>query len=279
MPFAREVRRVAVAVVPDDGREVGYFTFRPQPDGTMDEDRARPRRPPDGRPPAQPVAAARVRRDPARGARGRPALHAVAAGNPQDQRLVALAQVRQLVVVRDESRQGHRAAAHRTGPGHLVNTQGGNITIASFGANGPKGDDGQSGADGQNGADGAITNVPETTTDTSGHTITTYVQVQGPGSDGGDGGDGGDGENGYDGRNGGNITVYYTAAAAPYLKMIVARSVPGVGGPGGSGGPGGNGGAGGNGNPLGRRGRNGRDGNSGASGSDGSPEAVRFVAQ
>ena len=162
---------------------------------------------------------------------------------------------------------------------YLVNTQGGNITIASFGANGPKGDDGQSGADGQNGADGAITNVPETTTDTSGHTITTYVQVQGPGSDGGDGGDGGDGENGYDGRNGGNITVYYTAAAAPYLKMIVARSVPGVGGPGGSGGPGGNGGAGGNGNPLGRRGRNGRDGNSGASGSDGSPEAVRFVAQ
>ena len=33
MPFAAQVRRVAVGVVPDDEREVDYFTFRPQPDG------------------------------------------------------------------------------------------------------------------------------------------------------------------------------------------------------------------------------------------------------
>ena len=39
MPFASQVRRVAVGVVPDDEREVGYFTFRPQPDGSMEEDR------------------------------------------------------------------------------------------------------------------------------------------------------------------------------------------------------------------------------------------------
>ena len=28
-----------MGVVPDEEREVGYFTFRPQPDGTMAEDR------------------------------------------------------------------------------------------------------------------------------------------------------------------------------------------------------------------------------------------------
>ena len=46
-----------------------------------------------------------VRRDPARGPRGRAALRCVAPDNPADQRLVALAQVRQLVVVRDEAGQ------------------------------------------------------------------------------------------------------------------------------------------------------------------------------
>ena len=46
-------------------------------------------------------------------------LHAVAAGNPQDQRLVALAQVRQLVVVRDESGKVTAPAAHRARPGQL----------------------------------------------------------------------------------------------------------------------------------------------------------------
>jgi hypothetical protein len=168
--------------------------------------------------------------------------------------------------------------AHKTYH-YLVNTQGGSIAIASYGASGPKGDDGQNGDNGQAGADGAISQVAETTTDTAGHTITTYVQVQGPGSDGGSGGDGADGENGYDGRNGGNITIYYTAAVAPYLKMIMAGSVPGTGGSGGNGGLAGNGGPGGNGNPPGRSGRSGRNGNSGLPGSNGSPGTVRFVAQ
>ncbi len=103
MPFARQVRRVAVGVVPDDEREVGYFTFRPQPDGSMDEDR--PVRD------VHPMVGRRLNlwrlRDFELSRLEAPEdvllLHAVAAGNPQDQRLVALAQVRQLVVVRDET--------------------------------------------------------------------------------------------------------------------------------------------------------------------------------
>ncbi|GAA4407366.1 biotin carboxylase N-terminal domain-containing protein [Fodinibacter luteus] len=103
MPFAARVRRVAVGVVPDDDREVGYFTFRPRPDGTMGEDR--PVRD------VHPMVGRRLNlwrlRDFELTRLDAPEdvllLHAVAAGNPQDQRLVALAQVRQLVVVRDES--------------------------------------------------------------------------------------------------------------------------------------------------------------------------------
>ncbi len=103
MPFAAQVRRVAVGVVPDDEREVGYFTFRPQPDGSMDEDR--PVRD------VHPMVGRRLNlwrlRDFELSRLEAPEdvllLHAVAAGNPQDQRLVALAQVRQLVVVRDEA--------------------------------------------------------------------------------------------------------------------------------------------------------------------------------
>ena len=103
MPFAAGVRRVAVGVVPDDEREVGYFTFRPQPDGSMAEDR--PVRD------VHPMVGRRLNlwrlRDFELTRLEAPEdvllLHAVAAGNPQDQRLVALAQVRQLVVVRDDT--------------------------------------------------------------------------------------------------------------------------------------------------------------------------------
>ena len=103
MPFAAQVRRVAVGVVPDDEREVGYFTFRPQPDGSMEEDR--PVRD------VHPMVGRRLNlwrlRDFELTRLEAPEdvllLHAVAAGNPSDQRLVALAQVRQLVVVRDET--------------------------------------------------------------------------------------------------------------------------------------------------------------------------------
>ncbi|HET6968410.1 MAG TPA: biotin carboxylase N-terminal domain-containing protein, partial [Ornithinibacter sp.] len=103
MPFARQVRRVAVGVVPDAAREVGYFTYRPQPDGSMAEDR--PVRD------IHPMVGRRLNlwrlRDFDLTRLDAPEdvllLHAVARGNPQDQRLVGLAQVRQLVVVRDEA--------------------------------------------------------------------------------------------------------------------------------------------------------------------------------
>jgi acetyl/propionyl-CoA carboxylase alpha subunit/acetyl-CoA carboxylase carboxyltransferase component len=100
--FAHECRRVAVGVVPDDDREVGYFTFRPQPDGSLAEDRLVRG--------VHPMVGRRLNlwrlRDFELTRLEAPEdvllLHAVARDNPQDQRLVALAQVRQLVVVRDE---------------------------------------------------------------------------------------------------------------------------------------------------------------------------------
>lgn len=38
LDIAHAVRRVSIAVSPGDGRPVGYFIFRPQPDGTLEED-------------------------------------------------------------------------------------------------------------------------------------------------------------------------------------------------------------------------------------------------
>ncbi len=104
MPFAHECRRVAVCTVPDGANAgVGYFTFRPQPDGSMTEDR--PVRD------VHPMVGRRLNlwrlRDfeltPLEAPEDVLLLHAVSRDNPQDQRLVALAQVRQLVVVRDEA--------------------------------------------------------------------------------------------------------------------------------------------------------------------------------
>ncbi len=102
MPFAHACRRVAVGVVADDGREVGYFTYRAQPDGSVIEDT-----PVRG---VHPMVGRRLNlwrlRDFELTRLDSPedvlVLHAVARDNPHDQRLVALAQVRQLVVVRDE---------------------------------------------------------------------------------------------------------------------------------------------------------------------------------
>ncbi|MBD3782160.1 MAG: ATP-grasp domain-containing protein [Micrococcales bacterium] len=102
LPFSHACRRVAVGVVPDDSREVGYFTYRAQPDGSVEEDR-----PVRG---VHPMVGRRLNlwrlRDFDLTRLEAPEdvllIHAVARENPQDQRLVALAQVRQLVVVRDE---------------------------------------------------------------------------------------------------------------------------------------------------------------------------------
>ncbi|MGG5260638.1 carboxyl transferase domain-containing protein [Phycicoccus avicenniae] len=103
MPFVQGCRRVAVGVVPDDAREVGYFTYRPDEGGGVVEDT-----PVRG---VHPMVGRRLNlwrlRDFALTRLEAPEdvllLHAVARDNPQDQRLVALAQVRQLVVVRDDA--------------------------------------------------------------------------------------------------------------------------------------------------------------------------------
>src|SRR5262249_17475180 len=64
------------------------------------------------------------------------------------------------------------SAAHRTYH-YLVNTEGGSMSIFSQGADGAKGDDGLNGTDGQGGADGAISQMPVTSTDANGNTVTT----------------------------------------------------------------------------------------------------------
>ncbi|WP_328993171.1 ATP-grasp domain-containing protein [Kribbella sp. NBC_01245] len=100
--FAHDVRRVAVAVCPGGDRPVGYFTFRPQPDKTMAEDAlVRGVHPMVGRR----LNLWRLREfDVTRLEAPEDVLlyRCVAPGNESDQRLVALAQIRQLAVVRDE---------------------------------------------------------------------------------------------------------------------------------------------------------------------------------
>jgi len=86
------------------------------------------------------------------------------------------------------------------------------------------------------------------------------VTVQEKGEDGGNGGWGGAGGFGGIGGYGGNITLYLTDDARPYLNMILPVSDGGSGGKHGSAGGGGRGGNGGYGNPSGRNGSDGYDG-------------------
>ena len=101
VPFAHDVRRVALGVCPP-GRPVGYFTFRPHPDGGLVEDNlVRGLHPMVGRR----LDLWRLRDfDITRLDAPEDVLlyHCVARENEADQRLVALAQVRELAVVRDE---------------------------------------------------------------------------------------------------------------------------------------------------------------------------------
>ncbi|HEX5561030.1 MAG TPA: carboxyl transferase domain-containing protein [Nocardioidaceae bacterium] len=102
LPFARDVRRISVAVCPGAGRPVGYFAFRPTEDGGVAEDELTRG--------VHPMVGRRLNLWRLRN------FHVtrieapedvllydcVARENPADRRLVALAQVRQLAVVRDE---------------------------------------------------------------------------------------------------------------------------------------------------------------------------------
>ncbi|WP_457253900.1 ATP-binding protein [Pedococcus sp. P5_B7] len=102
MPFAHRLRRVAIAVCPGGGRPVAYFTFRPDGAGGMVEDRLVRG--------VHPMVGRRLNlwrlRDFEVTRLDAPEdvllYLCTAPGNEADQRLVALAQVRQLVVVRDE---------------------------------------------------------------------------------------------------------------------------------------------------------------------------------
>ncbi|SES49710.1 Acetyl/propionyl-CoA carboxylase, alpha subunit [Pedococcus cremeus] len=101
LDFTGQLRRVAVAVCPGGGREVGYFTFRPTADGMAEDVLVRGVHPMVGRR----LNLWRLRDfDVTRLEAPEDVLlyHCVARGNDADQRLVALSQVRQLLVVRDE---------------------------------------------------------------------------------------------------------------------------------------------------------------------------------
>jgi acetyl/propionyl-CoA carboxylase alpha subunit/acetyl-CoA carboxylase carboxyltransferase component len=98
--FARRVRRVAVAVCPGQDRPVSYFTFRPGPNGVLEDDLVRG---------VHPMVGRRLNLWRLRNFRitrlEAPEdvllYHCVAPDNDSDQRLVALSQVRELAVMRD----------------------------------------------------------------------------------------------------------------------------------------------------------------------------------
>ena len=100
LPFTARVRRTAIAVCPGGDRPVWYFTFRPDPGGVTEDDLVRGVHPMVGRR----LNLWRLRDfDITRLEAPEDVLlyHCVAPGNPADQRLVALAQIRELAVVRD----------------------------------------------------------------------------------------------------------------------------------------------------------------------------------
>ena len=102
--FARGARRVAVAICPGGERPVGYFTFRPGDDGVVEDDLVRGVHPMVGRR----LNLWRLRNFKVTRLDAPEDVllyHCVAPGNDADQRLVALAQIRELAVVRDA--QGH----------------------------------------------------------------------------------------------------------------------------------------------------------------------------
>lgn len=104
LDFAQQVRRVAVAVCAGGSRPVRYFTFRPAEGAMVEDTLVRGMHPMVGRR----LNLWRLRDfDVTRLEAPEDVLlyHCVARGNEADQRLVALSQVRQLAVIRDETGQ------------------------------------------------------------------------------------------------------------------------------------------------------------------------------
>jgi acetyl/propionyl-CoA carboxylase alpha subunit/acetyl-CoA carboxylase carboxyltransferase component len=101
LPFLGDVRRVAVAVCPGGDRPVSYFTFRPGESGVVEDELVRGIHPMVGRR----LNLWRLRNFTITRLDAPEDVllyHCVARDNESDQRLVALAQVRQLAVVRDD---------------------------------------------------------------------------------------------------------------------------------------------------------------------------------
>jgi len=104
LPFTQKVRRTAVGVCPGGGRPVRYFTFRPGPDGVAEDDLVRG---------VHPMVGRRLNlwrlRDFNVTRLDAPQdvflYHCIAPDNSADQRLVAMAQIRQMAVVRNA--EGH----------------------------------------------------------------------------------------------------------------------------------------------------------------------------
>jgi len=104
LPFSARVRRTVVAVCPGGGQRVSYFTFRAGPDGVVEDDLVRG---------AHPMLARRLNLWRLRefeitrleAPEDVILYHCVAPDNAADQRLVAIAQLGQMAVVRDS--EGH----------------------------------------------------------------------------------------------------------------------------------------------------------------------------
>lgn len=101
LPFTHDVRRIAVAVSPGEGKPVTYYTYRPAGDGVVEDDLVRGVHPMVGRRldlwRLRDFHVTRIEAP-----EGVLLYECVARENPADRRLVALAQVRQMAVVRDE---------------------------------------------------------------------------------------------------------------------------------------------------------------------------------
>ena len=183
---------------------------------------------------------------------------------------------------------------------YLLNPDGGSLKVSSVGGSGGSGGSGGYGGDGGNGRDGEIRTEKHIEKQTVSKTekrivikkqkkkvinsegkeeeievdvpveeevvvltevdVEVYVDIQETGEDGGDGGLGGAGGFAGPGGYGGNITLYLTDDARPYIYMILPASEGGSGGKHGYGGQGGHGGAGGKGDPAGRNGNEGYSG-------------------
>lgn len=156
---------------------------------------------------------------------------------------------------------------------YFINVDGGTIDILSRGGNGGCGGDGGTGGNGGAGSDGIIYHETVYVNDS-----TTRTEIRhGPGENGGNGGNGGYGGDGGDGGRGGDITLFYTPYAQPYLHLIRRYSNGGNGSSGGFYGSGGSGGIGGNGSPSGHSGSSGLSGGSGHSGYDGRSGSIRCI--